>query len=300
MAASSYKMQRLYLRVSPGTLSFAVYHPFGGKPPVVENYEVNPTASLNVNLKEALASLPLAQENFFIYVGKLPENCFVEDGEAMDIHDLRKFLKQNFSRAEVLLNVPYTLKPIELFNEEEAESIYHTSFYDSAHDRIFYDVAGNLGTALIYGISDAFCRVIDDNFQSVHFSSTTTAVANRFAEAARGSKRNTLYAYRHENMMDLFVFRAGRLQLGNRFTTIGVEDAAYYVMLAVKTLGMNVDEDEFNIIESANEEGSLTKRLHDFVNDVKQEEFRNAFGRTPLADAKNLTYDMAAFLMQPY
>ena len=143
-------------------------------------------------------------------------------------------------------------------------------------------------------------RVIDDNFQSVHFSSTTTAVANRFAEAARGSKRNTLYAYRHENMMELFVFRAGRLQLGNRFTTIGVEDAAYYVMLAVKTLGMNVDEDEFNIIESANEEGSLTKRLHDFVNDVKQEEFRNAFGRTPLADAKNLTYDMAAFLMQPY
>ena len=268
MAASSYKMQRLYLRVSPGPLSFAVYHPFGGKPPVVENYEVNPTASLNVNLKEALASLPLAQENF--------------------------------SRAEVLLNVPYTLKPIELFNEEEAESIYHTSFYDSAHDRIFYDVAGNLGTALIYGISDAFCRVIDDNFQSVHFSSTTTAVANRFAEAARGSKRNTLYAYRHENMMDLFVFRAGRLQLGNRFTTIGVEDAAYYVMLAVKTLGMNVDEDEFTIIESANEEGSLTKRLHDFVNDVKQEEFRNAFGRTPLADAKNLTYDMAAFLMQPY
>ncbi len=90
----------------------------------MENYEVNPTASLNVNLKEALASLPLAQENF--------------------------------SRAEVLLNVPYTLKPIELFNEEEAESIYHTSFYDSAHDRIFYDVAGNLGTALIYGISDAF------------------------------------------------------------------------------------------------------------------------------------------------
>ena len=35
-------------------------------------------------------------DHFFIYVGKLPENCFVEDGEAMDIHDLRKFLKQNF------------------------------------------------------------------------------------------------------------------------------------------------------------------------------------------------------------
>ena len=40
-------------------------------------------------------------DHFFIYVGKLPENCFIEDGEAMDIHDLRKFLKQNFSRAEV-------------------------------------------------------------------------------------------------------------------------------------------------------------------------------------------------------
>ena len=40
-------------------------------------------------------------DHFFIYVGKLPENCFIEDSEAMDIHDLRKFLKQNFSRAEV-------------------------------------------------------------------------------------------------------------------------------------------------------------------------------------------------------
>ena len=40
-------------------------------------------------------------DHFFIYVGKLPENCFIENGEAMDIHDLRKFLKQNFSKAEV-------------------------------------------------------------------------------------------------------------------------------------------------------------------------------------------------------
>ena len=268
MATNNFKMQRLYLRVSSETLSFAVYHPFGGKPPVVENYEVNPTASLNVNLKEALASLPLAQENF--------------------------------SRAEVLLNVPYTLKPIELFNEEEAEGIYRTCFHNAENDRVFYDVAGNIGTALIYGISDAFCRVIDDNFQSVHFSSTTTAVANRFAEAARGSKRNTLYAYRHENLMDMFVFRAGRLQLGNRFTTIGVEDAAYYVLLAVQTLGMNVDEDEFNIIEPDKTDGSLAERLRDFVNDVREEDTKKTFGRSPLAEAGNVPYDMAAFLMQPY
>ena len=41
------------------------------------------------------------QERFFIYVGTLPENCFIEDGEAMEIPALRRYLKQNYARAEI-------------------------------------------------------------------------------------------------------------------------------------------------------------------------------------------------------
>lgn len=41
------------------------------------------------------------QERFFIYVGTLPENGFVENGEAMEIPTLRRFLKQNYAKAEI-------------------------------------------------------------------------------------------------------------------------------------------------------------------------------------------------------
>lgn len=41
------------------------------------------------------------QERFFIYVGTLPENCFVENGEAMEIPALRRFLKQHYAKAEI-------------------------------------------------------------------------------------------------------------------------------------------------------------------------------------------------------
>lgn len=41
------------------------------------------------------------QERFFIYVGTLPGNCFIENGEAMEISSLRRFLKQNYIRAEI-------------------------------------------------------------------------------------------------------------------------------------------------------------------------------------------------------
>ena len=42
------------------------------------------------------------QERFFIYIGTLPENCFVENGEAMEISALRRFFKQNnYTRAEI-------------------------------------------------------------------------------------------------------------------------------------------------------------------------------------------------------
>lgn len=41
------------------------------------------------------------QERFFIYVGTLPENCFIENGEAMEIPALRRFLKQHYAKAEI-------------------------------------------------------------------------------------------------------------------------------------------------------------------------------------------------------
>ena len=37
---------------------------------------------------------------FFLYTGTLPRNCFIENDEAMDISDLRRFLKQNYSKVE--------------------------------------------------------------------------------------------------------------------------------------------------------------------------------------------------------
>ena len=43
----------------------------------------------------------IRQERFFIYVGTLPENGFVENGEAMEIPTLRRFLKQNYAKAEI-------------------------------------------------------------------------------------------------------------------------------------------------------------------------------------------------------
>ncbi|MCD8004320.1 MAG: hypothetical protein LUE91_01455 [Oscillospiraceae bacterium] len=41
------------------------------------------------------------QDRFFIYVGTLPENCFIENGEAMEISSLRQFLKQHYAWAEI-------------------------------------------------------------------------------------------------------------------------------------------------------------------------------------------------------
>ena len=67
---------------------------------MVENYEANLTASLNVNLREALAVTPLAQEKY--------------------------------NNTEVLLNVPYTLVPIERFDEDNVEDIYRLNFHETA------------------------------------------------------------------------------------------------------------------------------------------------------------------------
>lgn len=40
------------------------------------------------------------RDSFFLYAGTLPENCFIERGVAMEISELRRFLKQNYSKVE--------------------------------------------------------------------------------------------------------------------------------------------------------------------------------------------------------
>jgi hypothetical protein len=263
------KVQRLYLRVSAGGFSFAVYHPFGGRPPVVENYEANLTASLNVNLREALAVTPLAQEKY--------------------------------NNTEVLLNVPYTLVPIERFDEDNVEDIYRLNFHETGNDRIFYDVAGALGVVFVYGQDEAFCRVVDENFPVVHFRAAISAVANRFAEKAHASRKPQLFAYRHEDTTDIFAFNDGRLQLGNRYVTHSVDDAAYFVMFAVDVLGMDVNADEFHVIDTQGDSTDLATRLRSFVRNVSEMDKDGTFGRPEFENpSSRLPYDLTVYLMQPF
>ena len=41
------------------------------------------------------------QDRFFIYPGTLPENCFLRENEAMEVSELRQFLKQNYKGTEI-------------------------------------------------------------------------------------------------------------------------------------------------------------------------------------------------------
>ena len=40
-------------------------------------------------------------DHFFIYVGTIPENCFIENGKAIELSDFRRLLKEQYRRAEV-------------------------------------------------------------------------------------------------------------------------------------------------------------------------------------------------------
>ena len=236
---------------------------------MVENYEANLTASLNVNLREALAVTPLAQEKY--------------------------------NNTEVLLNVPYTLVPIERFDEDNVEDIYRLNFHETGNDRIFYDVAGALGVVFVYGQDEAFCRVVDENYPVVHFRAAISAVANRFAEKAHASRKPQLFAYRHEDTTDIFAFNDGRLQLGNRYVTHSVDDAAYFVMFAVDVLGMDVNADEFHVIDTQGDSTDLATRLRSFVRSVSEMDKDGTFGRPEFENpSSRLPYDLTVYLMQPF
>ena len=91
------------------------------------------------------------------------------------------------------------------------------------------------------------------------------------------------------------------MQLGNRYVTHSVDDAAYFVMFAVDVLGMDVNADEFHVIDTQGDSTDLATRLRSFVRNVSEMDKDGTFGRPEFENpSSRLPYDLTVYLMQPF
>lgn len=92
-------------------------------------------------------------------------------------------------------------------------------------------------------------------------------------ESSQGSDATRMYVHLSPGMMDVFIFREGKVQCVNTYPYPHVDDAVYYVLNAWRTHGMDQLSDELQLMGDNVMCAQLTPELRKYVKHVMPAEF---------------------------
>ena len=260
--------QRITIRIGKGTLSFTHTNAADKERPVVfAPYIVKGGISMAANLREAL---------------KQPE--FVADAT---------------HRAQILLDTPSMLVPIEQFSEEEMEAIFEHTFPARQERRsVLYNVLPNLNAVCLFAINKDLQRVITDRFDDVKTIQAMTPVWNHLHQRSFTGRRSKLYGYFHNKRLDIFSFQQNRFKFCNSFEASHTNDALYFLLYVWKQLRLDSQHDELHIVGDLPQQEELLQELKRYLQKAYAINPAVDFQQSPVTQVKGMPYDLMTLIVK--
>ena len=238
--------RKITIRIGRNSLSFTMLDPTDTVRPIIyEPFVVKAGITMAVNLREALKS------------------DFLTDADV--------------NHADVLLDTPQMLVPIEQFEEEEVKALFDHAFPGGQEQRIVrYNVLPDLKAVCLFAINKDLNNVINDQYDHVQYIQAMTPVWHHLHQRSFTGHRNKLYGYFHGRHLDLFSFQQNRFKFCNSFEASHAYDALYFLLYVWKQLHLETEHDELHIVGDIPEEAWLVQELKRYL--------RNAYVINPVAD----------------
>ena len=260
------RQQRLTLRISRKTLSFAVADTAAEKQIFYEPYTVKSGISMAANLREAFRSAEL--------------------------------LARGYQRALVLIDVPVLLVPIEEYADDTKEVIYHHAISQRQGDVVLSYVMPTQNVVAVFGINKDLKLVIDDHFQDAKFCPVCVPVWNYLYQRSFTGSRRKLYGYFHDKQLNIFSFDKNRFKFCNSFDTDRYMDAVYFMLYVWKQLGMDERRDELHLLGDIPEQTELLAEAKKFLRYAHVINPSADFNRAPITQIKGLPCDVMAYYVK--
>ena len=254
------------IRLSEATIHFARLEANGQPAFHYHVYHVRPQASLTANLREAMQQCPLPATP----------------------HE----------RVEVLLTEPVTVVPLAEFQEEDCEALYECCYTPGHKRRVFYDTVPAANVVLLFALSEATCRTLEDCFGSVRYTSASTALLQHFARKGLGMSPSTrLFVYTHEGVIDVAVFSESRLITFNTYTVRTLTDVAYYTFNLARHLGLPLATMPIYVAGTDELRTPVVGELQKYAARVFAINQAAEFNRHPVATTPHIPYDLITKLL---
>ncbi len=207
-------------------------------------------------------------------------------------------LNNGWQRAEVLIDSPVLMIPVDIFDDNEKDSLYHHAITGRDKETVLYNILPSLNAVAVFSINKDLKLVIDDHFNDVRYTHVCVPVWNHLYRRSFTGVRMKLYAYFHDKRLDVFSFKQNRFRFINSFETNLAPDAVYFILNIWKQLAFNNKRDELHIAGEIPDRETLEKELRMFIHNVYVINPQADFNNSQIAEIKKLPYDLMAHFMK--
>lgn len=258
---------RLVMRISQHSLHFAQQHADdAGTPLNFQPYNVKGAMSMAANLREAFKTVEL--------------------------------FETKYRKVVVMVDAPFLVVPLDLYVEGEASMIYSHSYPDLANMKLMTNVVADLNVVALYGIHKDLHTVITDRYDDAIFFNASTPVWRHLFQRNFSGTKGKLYAYCHDQKLELMSYGQNRFKYCNSFATANAHDVLYFTLNVWQQLAMDAKHDELHLVGDIPEHQWLESELKAYVARVYTVNPSSDFNRSPIAQMKGMPYDLMTYFIK--
>jgi hypothetical protein len=265
------KSEKVYIRIGRNSLSFTAFDVDNTACPLrFEPYVVKGGISMPANLREAFKRADLM---------------------ASDSH---------IQQAQVLVDTPSMLVPIEQFEEPLIETLFNHSFPAKDEERriVLYNVLPTLNAVCIFAVNKDLHKVLNDRYERVQFIQAMTPVWHHLHQRSFTGRRNKLYGCFHEKQLDIFSFQQNRFKFANSFEAAHLSDALYFLLYVWKQLRLDAQHDEIHLVGDIPDQDALLQELKRYVQKAYLINPAADFQESPATEVPGLPYDLMTLIVK--
>ncbi len=256
---------RMTIRVSKGSLIFAIADTDHPNNIVYEPYTAKSGVSMAANLREAFKTADI--------------------------------LQRPTHRAQVLVDTPVVLVPIEEYDETKNEILYHQAITGYEGYAVESNILPDLNAVALFALNKDLRLVVEDHYSDVRFIALMRPVWMYLHRRSFVSNRRKLYAHFHDGKMEAFSFERNRFVFSNQYPIKEWQDAVFFLLFIWKQLAMDQRSDELYLSGNIREKEELTAMLQKYLSKVTFINPKADFNRAAITDIKGIPLDMVTLYL---
>lgn len=207
---------------------------------------------------------------------EIPYSCYAVDETRSLTANLKRFVREKEWRAHTFREVKvvmashrFTLMPLELFEDEQAELLFYHNLSPMENEEVKYNILPGSNVVVLFGIDRSAARFLNELWGPVMFYSQAAPIIDHLATMNRQQSRQRLFVNLHANLMEVYAFERGKLLMGNAQECSYTTDRLYYLLSLWKQLQFDPLEEQITLCGKPREVDQLVQLLRRYIRHVE-------------------------------